>query len=66
MRPMFVACLVLVLRADAGTGQTLAAISERLKPELVVPTGHADIVWSVAFSPDGRIWRIGHGSHRSD
>ena len=50
----FALCAALALSAAAAPAQTPTAISERLKPELVVQTGRTDYVPSVAFSPDGR------------
>jgi WD40 repeat protein len=44
-------CLLLILFA--------AELSSAQKPELVVRTGHSALVWSVTFSPDGKILASG-------
>ena len=54
MRLPLVLLSVLALSAATAFAQAPAAQPARPRPELVIQTGHTDLVEAVAFSPDGR------------
>ncbi len=58
------ACLLLLANYFIGQKSITEAqtiTEKRYKPELVVQTGHTYTVWSVAFSPNGKILASGSG-----